>query len=75
MTTTSTDRDTALCDAYFSAKRAGDENSATAAAKKLPLHPSLAQYLKETIGMSAFSAEGYDLSRATELYGEDWLNG
>jgi len=41
--------------------------------KKLPLTPVEAQALKRSIGVEGMIEEGLNLSRAVEVYGEEWL--
>ena len=41
--------------------------------RKLPLSPWLADDMKRTMGIQGLIEAGFNLSRAVEVYGEDWL--
>lgn len=42
-------------------------------ARKLPLTPWLADDMKRTMGIQGLIDEGFNLSRAVDAYGEEWL--
>jgi len=54
--------------------RAQTPEEASAAFRKLPIHPAVAPILKRVLGKDEFLAQGYDLTMAQEELGEDWLD-
>ncbi|MGL4208007.1 MAG: hypothetical protein ACRCTY_01330 [Candidatus Adiutrix sp.] len=64
----------AIVDEAMSAlEHGGTEEDYDRILRKLPLSPCLAQELKRAIGIEGMIAEGINLSKAVEAYGEHWL--
>lgn len=63
----------ALIDAADAAEEAGDLELADQLKRRVPLAPTLAKGLIESIGLDAVLAGGANLSEAEAFYGKDWL--
>jgi hypothetical protein len=57
----------------MAAMTSGDEDLYEQMLIHIPISPSQAMELKHSIGIEAMIADGLNLSRAVEAYGEDWL--
>lgn len=63
-----------ILDAISEAEKNNDADEVRRLTVLLPLPPRLALSGKQTFGSSWMRKQGFDLSRADKVYGEDWLN-
>lgn len=64
----------ALSDEMFEARRSGDMETYERIGRFLPLNPVAAKIFKEVYGKEFMLDAGFDLTEATLLYGEGWLD-
>jgi hypothetical protein len=64
---------TILSEAVEAMKQDASDDIYDQIAMKLPLSPWLADDMKRTMGIQGLIEAGFNLSRAVEAYGEEWL--
>jgi hypothetical protein len=62
-----------LIQASLAAAKVGDHEEEERLLKELPLHPLIANVAKSFYGPEKLVKQGFNLSMAFEVFGDDWL--